>query len=141
MIVSRKEFKKFWKFPWNLPHIVFCNENYYLPTLEELETKIIPIYKQTIEKFNLNRNKNWDCSKFANSFKLICDLYNKDKNDDSHFAISIAHIEVKESEYDHALNLIFYKNKNNIDYIFFEPEFLKLYKDDKKFKTLKFLYF
>jgi hypothetical protein len=141
MIVSRKEFKKFWKFPWNLPDIVFCNENYYLPTLEELESKIIPIYQQTIEKYNLKINKNWDCSKFANTFKLICDIYNKDKNDDTHFAVSIAHIEIKESKYDHALNLIFYKNENNIDYIFFEPQSLDLYKDKKKFKNLKFLYF
>lgn len=141
MIVNRKEFKKFWKFPWNLPDIIFCNENYYLPTLEELENKIIPIYKQAIEKYNLKRNNNWDCSKFANTFKLICDIYIKDKNNDSHFAVSIAHIEIKESKYDHALNLIFYKNDNNIDYIFFEPESLELYKDKKKFKNLKFLYF
>jgi hypothetical protein len=141
MIVSRKEFKKFWKFPWNLPDIIFCNENYYLPTLEELENKIIPIYKQAIEKYNLKRNNNWDCSKFANTFKLICDIYIKDKNDDTHFAVSIAHIEIKESKYDHALNLIFYKNDNNIDYIFFEPQSLELYKDKKKFKSLKFLYF
>ena len=141
MIVSRQKFKKFWRFPWNLPHIILCNENYYLPTLEELETKIIPIYKQTIEKYSLNKNKNWNCSKFANAFKLICDIYHKDKNNDSHFAVSIAHIEIKEAKYDHALNLIFYKNDDNIDYIFFEPEFLRLFKDEKKFKNLKFLYF
>jgi len=141
MIVDRKKFQKFWKLPWNLPEIVFCNEKYYIPSLEEIEINIIPLYNDFIKRYNIGRNNSWNCSKFSQTFKLVCDIYYKEKNCDAHFAISIAHIELKKSQYDHALNLIFYKKDDNIDYIFFEPESNQLYKDNTKFKNIKFLYF
>jgi hypothetical protein len=141
MIVDRKEFKKFWENSKEYPYIVFCNKNYYIPTLDEIQEKYIPTYNKFISKNNLFVNKNWDCSKFANSFKIICDIDHKNKNDDSHLAVAIAHVNIENSEYNHAINLLIYRKEKDIDYIFFDPQNNKLYKTEQTFKNLEFLYF
>lgn len=141
MIVNRNEFKKFWEKAKKFPHLTFCNENYFLISLEDLNNKYIINYLNFIEKNKLNTTDNWDCSKFAMSFKLCSDILHKDSNNDSHLAIGIAHIALKDQKFDHAANMIIYKDKDSIDYIFYDPQNKMLLDKKKSFKGLTFLYF
>lgn len=140
MIVDRKEFKKFWKGYWFIPNITFCSDQYYIPTLKEINEKIIPEYRGFILKNNLQVKDSWDCSKFSQTFKLISDIYNT-QNNNSHISIGIAHIKLKKEKNDHALNFIIYQENNNIKYTFFEPQNLSFIQDKNFFKNLDFLYF
>jgi hypothetical protein len=140
MIVDRKEFKKFWKGCWFVPNITFCNDQYYIPTLKEINQKIIPEYKAFILNNNLQLKDSWSCSKFSQTFKLISDMYNRENNN-SHISIAIAHIKLKKEKHDHALNFIIYHENFNIKYTFFEPQNLSFIKDEDFFKNLEFLYF
>jgi len=140
MIVDRKEFKKFWKGCWFIPNITFCNNEYYIPTLNEINEQIIPAYRAFILNNNLQLKDSWDCSKFSQAFKLISDIYNT-KNNDLHISLGIAHIKLKKEKYNHALNFIIYQQDNNIKYTFFEPQNLSFIEDKNFFKNLEFLYF
>lgn len=141
MIVDRKEFKKFWKSKLFVPYIIFCNDKYSILSLEEIDY-IINLYKEYLFKNKIVSNNNWDCSKFAMLFKHIGDLYHRQKDDGSHLAIGVTHIKLPRENYDHALNLIFFYDKDkNLRYTFFEPQNFTLKEDKDMFKNIEFLYF
>lgn len=142
MIVNRNEFKKFWKKKFFIPNIIFCNDTYYIPSLEEIEANVISKYKEYLISQKISKKENWDCSKFAILFKTFFDLYYRKIENKGHAAVAIAHVNLKKQKYVHALNFIIYKdNFNNIDYIFFDGENCALFKNQLFFKNLEFLYF
>jgi len=140
MIVNRTEFIKFWEKALEFPHATFCNEYYYLMSLDELYNKYIPNYDKFIKTNNLASSINWDCSKFALAFKMSCDMIYNNKNVDSHIAVGIAHLDLKDKEFDHAINFIIYQRDKKPDYILYDC-FNKVELGKDNFKNLSLLYF
>lgn len=139
MIVDRSEFKFFFK-DLDL-NMIFCSKKYYLLSIENVKD-FIQKYRKNIQEIGLTPGKNWDCSKFCMHFKNFCDLIYKNIPNGGHLAIGICHIELEEEVYDHAVNLIFYKSKDNkIDFLFYDPQSNEFSKDKNFFKKIRFLYF
>jgi hypothetical protein len=140
MIVNRTEFIKFWEKASEFPRIVFCNDHYYLMSLNELYNRYIPNYENFIKNNNLVAGENWDCSKFALAFKLSCDMIYFDDKTDSHLAVGIAHLNLSDNQFDHAINFIIYQKDSKQDYILYDS-FNKAELNKNNFKNLSFIYF
>lgn len=140
MIVNRTEFIKFWEEASEFPHVTLCNDHYYLMSLDELYNKYIPNYEQFILKNNLAATVSFDCSKFALAFKLSCDMIYNSEDIDSHIAVGIAHLDLTDKQFDHAINFIIYQKNKKADYILYDC-FNKVELNKNSFKNLSLIYF
>ena len=125
MFINKKDLYKPWINSKNKPFIAVPSPLYYAPSKDEIEN-INKFYKtEFIEKYSLEYKKQWNCCKFAESYKVAANLYfNKFMNKDT-YSISVGNIymlrKTQNNKYvPHVMNIFFYNNNNRIEYLYLE---------------------
>lgn len=111
-------------------NIAVADQNYYLPTLEQVQNEIFPKYWQWLGSLRLTRwVHKWDCDNFAEAFKMFSCGYYQQIIESQADGISVGIIHYKallraesNTRGGHAINVVFINNNNNLDIIFIEPQ-------------------
>lgn len=116
---------------YNIPrNIAVSDQNYFLPTIQQVQNEIFPRYWQWLSSLRLTKwVHRWDCDNFAEALKLFtCGYYETtiDANAEG-IGVGIVHYKAGARAEDgsgggHAINTFFVNNNNNIDVIFIEPQ-------------------
>jgi len=137
MVISTKSIRSLFAKNDTYPvHLILGDRDYFCPTVSCLVNDICPKYIEWLKLLNLDqRTPKWDCDNFADSFKFFCNVYHKEKLDQSQAnGIGVgtifyhAYRPQKANTIYHAINIIFcdhgLKEDNSplVRPIFLEPQ-------------------
>lgn len=99
--------------------------NYYLPSLNEL--KLINNFYQNnfINHYKIKTSNKWNCLAFAESYKVIANLYHSQFIDSSAASIAVGNAFYKENQRGHVASLVIYaeNDKFNLNFLDFLGNF------------------
>lgn len=106
------------------PFLAFSKAKYYLPNKLEI-SKIGTFYKNKfINHFDVRTSQNWNCRSYAESYKIIANLYHSKfiKSEGGSIAIGNVYISTSRSNSGngHVVNMIYFMDENNINYGFLD---------------------
>ena len=149
MFINKKDISKPWKNHKgkNAPFIAIPSPLYYAPLPEEIQ-KINKFYhEEFINKNDIEYKKQWNCCKFAESYKIMANLYfNKFMNKDA-YSLAVGSVYMlrkkdKNAYIPHVMNIIFYQDYDRgLKYNFFEIGNIAENITKKEFNSIELIIF